>query len=269
MIRTERVCSITQILCAHPNKDYSLGYFSERFGCAKSSVSEDMKVVRASMEDTGLGYLETTSGSKGGVRFVPYIDNEIAYETLRGIREELLKADRRIGKGFFYTTDIVFNPQSARNIASIFAKHFAAVDADVVVTVESKGIGIALFTAEMLNLPLVVIRREAKITEGSTLSINYFSGSSERIQKMSLSKRALKPGARALLIDDFMRGGGSIDGMKEMLAEFDASVAGAGVFIAAGDLTKAVRDGIYCLLHVDDDNDALDIRINVPLNVQK
>jgi len=261
--RTERVCSITQILCATPNKDYSLGYFSERFGCAKSSVSEDMKVVRASMEDTGLGYLETTSGSKGGVRFVPYITNKLAYEKMEIIRDELMAADRRIGKGFFYTTDIVFKPEWARDVARVFAKHFAATDADVVVTVETKGIGIALFTAELLNLPLAVIRREAKITEGSTLSINYFSGSSDRIQTMSLSKRALKPGAKALLIDDFMRGGGSIDGMKEMLAEFDATVAGVGVFIAAGKFPKGFRDDVYCLLKVDDSNDNMKIDINI------
>ena len=35
-----------------------------------------------------------------------------------------------------------------------------------------------------MNLPLVIIRREAKVSEGSTVSINYFSGSYDRVQKI-------------------------------------------------------------------------------------
>ena len=54
------------------------------------------------------------------------------------------------------------------------------------------------------------------MSEGSTLSINYFSGSYDRIQKMSLSKRAVKPGMKALIVDDFMRGGGSTKGISDI-----------------------------------------------------
>ena len=50
------------------------------FGCAKSSVSDDIKLVREAIDAAGLGYLETTSGAKGGVRYVPYI--QVRYTTL-------------------------------------------------------------------------------------------------------------------------------------------------------------------------------------------
>lgn len=65
------------------------------------------------------------------------------------------------------------------------------------------------------------------------MSINYFSGSYDRVQKMSLSKRAVTPGAKALVIDDFMRGGGSSQGIRDILSEFDVSVCGTGIAIAA------------------------------------
>ena len=137
--------------------------------------------------------------------------------------------------------------------ARIFAKHFASAEADVVVTVETKGIGVAMMTARFLNVPLVIVRREAKVSEGSMISINYFSGSADRIQKMSLSKRALKQGARAVIIDDFMRGGGSVKGMEDMLSEFDAKTVGVGVIIAAGKNDQK-KIGRYFPIFVYDDS---------------
>ena len=244
---------ISQILVENPNKDFSLGYFAEMLGCAKSSISEDLQLVRASAEDVGLGYIETTSGARGGVRYVPYIKNEVFRKGLEHFAEVLASPDRVLGSGFLYTTDLMSDPDFVTLAARLFAKHFAATEADVVVTVETKGIGVAMMTARLLNMPLVVIRREAKVSEGSTISINYFSGSADRIQKMSLSKRAIKPGSRAIIIDDFMRGGGSIKGMEDMLAEFDAKSAGVGVIIVAGKNDKK-KIGSYFPIFVYDDS---------------
>ena len=110
---------------------------------------------------------------------------------------------RMLGGGFLYTADIMFDGNLVHDMARIFAQKFADRGADYVVTVETKGIALAAQTAFMLHLPLVVIRREARYSEGSTVSINYFSGSTDRIQKMSIAKRAVKPGTRAIVIDDF------------------------------------------------------------------
>ncbi|MBR3297358.1 MAG: hypothetical protein IKI65_05920 [Firmicutes bacterium] len=74
-----------QILTENPNRDYPLGYFAELFKCAKSSVSEDIKLIRSAMDTAGYGYVETTSGSKGGVRYVPYISDERALQVLTKI----------------------------------------------------------------------------------------------------------------------------------------------------------------------------------------
>ena len=63
-------------------------------------------------------------------------------------------------------------------------------DLDAVVTIATKGISLANAVANVLNLP-VVIRKDNKVTEGSTVSINYVSGSSRKIETMVLSKRTL------------------------------------------------------------------------------
>ena len=48
---------------------------------------------------------------------------------------------------------------------------------------------------------------------------------------MSLARRSLPEGSRVLIIDDFMKAGGTLQGMKDLLAEFRADVAGIGVFV--------------------------------------
>lgn len=263
MKRAERACTITQILTDNPNRDFSLGYFAERFDCAKSSISEDIKIVRSAMDAAGLGYVETTSGSKGGVRYVPYISPEVAREALDSLKTSLEEKSRDVGGGYIYTTDLMFDPNVCQACAMQFAKRFAASEADIVVTVETKGIGVAMLTARLLNIPLVVLRREAKVSEGSTISINYYSGSSDRIQKMSLSKRAIKAGSKAIIIDDFMRKGGTLKGIEDMLAEFDARAVGFGaVIVAQGIKDKKIGDFFPIIIMGEGSEDGSGITIN-------
>ena len=265
MKRAQRACVITQILTENPNRDYPLAYFADRLGCAKSSVSEDLQVVRQAVEEAGLGYVETTAGAKGGVRYVPYISKEASAADLQRFGNMLAQPDRLIGSGFIFNTDLMSDPVFVTLAARVFARHFAATEADAVVTVETKGIGVALMTARLLNLPLVIIRREAKVSDGSTISINYFSGSADRIQKMSLSKRAIKPGARAIIIDDFMRGGGSVKGMQDMLAEFDARTVGVGVVIVAGKDEQKKIGSYFPIYHYDDSGESCRVSVNPDL----
>ena len=265
MKRAQRACFITQTLTEDPNRDYPLAFFAEKLGCAKSSVSEDLQIVRQSVEAAGLGYVETTAGARGGVRYVPYISKEVASPQLVKYGEMLAQPDRMIGSGFIYTTDLMSDPGFVTLSARVFARRFAAVEADMVVTVETKGIGVALFTARLLNLPLAIIMRESKISEGSTVSINFFSGSTDRLQKMSLAKKAIAPGARAIIIDDFMRGGGSIKGMKDMLREFDATCVATGVVVAAEGGKASRASEVFPLLLMHEDGSGVSFSVNPEL----
>lgn len=252
MKRTERVGAIIKILTETPNKIYSLAYFCNLFDAAKSSISEDIKAANEALAFTGSGYLETVAGSKGGVKFVPDISDEAICELQKEFCERLSDPERLLGGSFLFTSDLFYDSQLIQRIASVFARKFRNCGADYVATVETKGIPLASRVAHLMNLPLVVVRREAKISEGSTVSINYFSGSYDRIQRMSLSKRAVKSGAKVLVIDDFMRGGGSVVGISEIIGEFGGTVVGVGVAIAAmKPEEKKVKD-YSCLVYIDD-----------------
>src|SRR5690625_6235473 len=52
---------------------------------------------------------------------------------------------------------------------------------------------------------------------------------------MVLPKRSLQEGANVCIIDDFMKAGGTITGMKSLLEEFDANVKAIGVLAEADD----------------------------------
>lgn len=232
MKRSHRVGAICQILTDSPEKIFSLNYFCEKFSAAKSSISEDISAAREAISISEDGYIETISGASGGVRYVSNISSEKAKMVQENLCSRLKEESRILGGGFLYTSDIMYNPAIVKGMAQIFARRFRKAEADYIATIETKGIPVAFMTAHLLNLPVIVVRRETKISEGATVSINYFPGSSERLQKMSISKRAAAPGSRALIIDDFMRGGGSIKGIAEILSEVEIQVVGSGVAIA-------------------------------------
>ncbi len=255
MKRTERVGAIVKILSGHPNRVYSLNHFCQLFNAAKSTVSEDVSAAKKMLAEMELGTIETSAGAKGGIRFMPSVSPSQEENLLNELCEKLSDGNRILGGGFLYTSDLMFDSHLIWQAAEMFAEKFQSSGADYVVTIETKGIPVALMTAHMLNLPLVVVRRESRVSEGSTVSINYFSGSTDRIQKLSLAKRAVEPGKKAIVIDDFMRAGGSIKGIIDVLSEFDVKVVGKGVVIAAVEPVNKVVDDYYPLLYLGEVNE--------------
>ena len=128
-------------------------------------------------------------------------------------------------------TDLMYNPEIISKAGVILSSMFKALEVDYVVTVETKGIPLAYEVARNLGVQLVIIRRDNKVTEGSTVTINYVSGTSGRIQQMSLSKKSMKPSSKCVFIDDFLRGGGTAKGIKDLLKEFDSELVGIGVLV--------------------------------------
>ena len=102
---------------------------------------------------------------------------------------------------------------------------------DFVLTMETKGIPVACATANALGVPLVIARHSSKVYEGSAVNINYVSGSGN-IEMMSLSRRAVRENQKALIVDDFLRGGGTAKGMVELMREFNVEVTGMAFVMA-------------------------------------
>ena len=130
-----------------------------------------------------------------------------------------------------------------RRIGELVATRYAYDEIDAVMTVETKGIALAQAVARYLDVPFVTARKRSKVTEGATVSVNYISSSLARVSKMELPTRALKKGAKVLIVDDFMKGGGTLTGMEELVKEFEGTIAGICVLCEADfDKEKLVKN---------------------------
>ncbi len=76
MKRNERVGALVKILCDSPNRIFTLSHFTELFDSAKSTVSEDLLVVKRLMEEMRLGRVVTLPGAAGGVKYTPQVTPE-------------------------------------------------------------------------------------------------------------------------------------------------------------------------------------------------
>jgi len=241
--RNNRVVIITKILVENPNKVIGLNRFSELLNAAKSTISEDIVIVREVLEKLEMGKVQTISGAAGGIKFIPQMGVSAKEEFANELCDALMEEGRVIPGNFIYLTDIMYNPQIISKAGVILASYFKSMDVDYVVTVETKGIPLAYEVAKSLGIELVIIRRENKVTEGPTVSINYLSGTSGRIQQMSLAKKSMKPSSRCVFIDDFLRGGGTAQGITDLLKEFDSELVGTGVLVDnIGVVNKRVTD---------------------------
>lgn len=249
--RLERVVALALELVSRPTHLFSFGKFCDQFDVAKSTLSEDVQAIKNGVALFGLGEVETVAGAAGGVRFVPVCKQAEEKAFLLALAERLMEPERVIPGGFLYMSDLLFEPYIVSRLGEIFRRHFADCRPDYILTVETKGIPLALMTARAFDVPLVMARRGSRVTEGSAVSINYVTGSARRIETMSLPRRALPTGARVLIIDDFMKAGGSAKGLCDLASEVGAKVVGTGVLITTCEPEEKMLSDYLTLLELD------------------
>lgn len=262
--RMERVIALTKILVDNPHRLFSFSYFCQKFEIAKSTLSEDVFSIKEGLENNGLGKIETISGAAGGVRFIPCRTEEEDHLFLEELAQLLSSPDRILPGGILYTTDLLCRPDIVSRLGEIFLSKLPTLNPDCIMTVETSGIPLAMAVARAYNVPLVVARHSNHITEGSSVNINYVSGSSKRIQTMAMPKRALQPDSKVLIVDDVMKGGGTAKGMLALAQEVGAQVIGKAFLITiSGTEKRMIEDytSIFSLHPLDEDNNEVKIDI--------
>lgn len=250
MKRSERLVDMVKYLLARPHTLIALPFFADRYGAAKSSISEDLAILRQTLANDQNGILETVAGAAGGVRYIPFVGKKEATNYLHDLADRIEDPDRILPGNFVYLFDILGSPQDLQQIGQLIATKYAYSNVDYVMTIETKGIAIAQAVSRFLNVPFVMVRRRPKITEGSTISVNYVASSSERVEKMELAKRLLPEGSNVLIVDDFMKGGGTLTGMEELVKEFKGTVAGMCVLCETKYASQKVVDDYQSLIKI-------------------
>ena len=262
--RIERVVALTKLLADHPYRLFSFSYFCKMFNVAKSTLSEDVLAVKSGMELYGLGRVETMSGAAGGVRFVPGHLTQDDDSFLEDLSAKLKQPDRILPGDMLYTTDLMFQPNIVIRLGEIIMSRLENLEPDCVMTVETSGIPLAMSVARAFNVPLVVARHRSDVTEGSTVNINYVSGSSKTIQTMAMPKRALQSGSKVLIVDDVMKGGGTAKGMVALAEEVGAKVVGKAFLIATAEPERKLVEEyttLFILHGVDEESRTIKIEV--------
>lgn len=250
MKRSERLVDMTKYLMERPHDLIPLPFFAKRYGAAKSSISEDLAILKHTLADNQDGILETVAGAAGGVRYVPFWGKKHAQHYLHDLATRIEDPERILAGGFVYLSDILGNPQDLEKIGKLIATRYAYADIDVVMTIETKGISLAQAVARYLNVPFIIARKRSKVTEGATVSVNYISSSLDRVSKMELPTRVLKENSNVLLVDDFMMAGGTLTGMQQLVREFNSNIAGVCVLCEADFEDEKLIEGHLSLVKI-------------------
>ena len=65
--RSDRMVVISNYLINNPYKLTSLNTFAEKYESAKSSISEDIVIIKRAFEEIEIGHIQTVTGAGGGV----------------------------------------------------------------------------------------------------------------------------------------------------------------------------------------------------------
>ena len=141
--RSERMVVISNYLINHPYELTSLNTFAEKYESAKSSISEDIVIIKRAFEEMEIGHIETITGAGGGVIFTPSISDKEARAMVEDLRTKLSESNRILPGGYIYLSDLLSTPSILNNIGRIIAKTFRNQKIDAVMTVATKGVPLA------------------------------------------------------------------------------------------------------------------------------
>jgi purine operon repressor len=92
--RSARLVEMTQYLLFRPHTLIPLTTFADRYSSAKSSISEDLAIIKEVFEFEGLGELLTLAGAAGGVKFIPKVPKAISLQFILKLCTRLAQPER-------------------------------------------------------------------------------------------------------------------------------------------------------------------------------
>jgi adenine phosphoribosyltransferase len=142
------------------------------------------------------------------------------------------------------------NGPAFRHAVDALADHFAPKGPEVVVGIEARGFIFGAAVAYHLGAGFAAVRKPGKLPWRSrevSYELEYGSDT------VCLHEDAVRPGQKALVIDDLLATGGTVGATVRLLCEMEAEVLGAGFLIELdflGGREKLQGVEIHSLLHV-------------------
>lgn len=153
-----------------------------------------------------------------------------------------LLEDRILKEGTFLPGGIVrvdsflnhqMDPALLWELGKEFAGSFAHDGVTKILTVEASGIAIAVMAGLHLDVPVVFAKKAAASNLGSddiyTAKVHSFTKNTDCM--LNVSSKYISPDDRVLIIDDFLAMGEAVSGLRAIINQAGASLAGVGIAI--------------------------------------
>ena len=130
------------------------------------------------------------------------------------------------------------------------ARRLEGVEHDVLVTAETKSVPLVFELARTVDRPWVVLRKNYKPYMGETITATTESITTGHAQTLHLDEKDLPlvRGRRAVLVDDVISTGSTLDGMRSVVRAAGGSVVAEAAVFTEGD--ERDTEGIVSLGHL-------------------
>ncbi len=151
--------------------------------------------------------------------------------------EERIRRDGVVKPGNVLKVDAFLNHQCDVGLfdamGAEWARRFADVPVNKILTIEASGIGIACIAARHFGCAPVVFAKKAPSInlDGDQYATTIYSYTKQREYPVIVGRRFLAPGDEVLILDDFLANGCALEGLIRLCDMAGAHVAGIGIAI--------------------------------------
>jgi xanthine phosphoribosyltransferase len=118
------------------------------------------------------------------------------------------------------------DPEIIDAIGAQIAERVTPLAPDLIVTAEASGIPPAMATARYLPVPVVYAKKYVGPGRRYTFAREVSSPTKGVEYRVEVARRALEPGGRAIIVDDFLAGGRTAQALGEIVEEAGGEIAG-------------------------------------------
>ena len=151
------------------------------------------------------------------------------------LKERIMQEARNLGNGILKVDGFInhqVDPDLMEACGNEFARLFADVGAQRILTAEISGIAPALMTACFLRLPVVYARKTKPVTMSDTVYLTVAPSHTKGVlTELIVSPDFLPKDERVLIIDDFLASGATIMGLVRLTQAAGAKLVGVGALI--------------------------------------
>ena len=146
----------------------------------------------------------------------------------KGIGKDIVKVDMFLNHRI--DTALLFQMGEA------WAEEFRSENPELVLTVESSGIAMAVAAAHALgDVPVVFAKKSATVVQNDeVVQAPVYSFTHKTENMIRIEKRYLPEGTRVLIIDDFLADGQAVRGLMNLCWQQEAQVVGVGIAVEKG-----------------------------------